>query len=101
MNRLPALLFVIDPRREDIAVREANRLQIPVIALVDTNCDPDPVNYVVPGNDDAIRSIRLVTAAVADALVSGRGEATEGAQVAEEEIALAAPGPGAYVSPEK
>jgi len=99
MVRLPSIIYVIDPRREDIAVREANRLSIPVVGLVDTNCDPDPVNYVVPGNDDAIRSIRLVTAAVADALVSGRGEATEGAKVAEEEIAVEAPGAGAYVSP--
>jgi len=100
MNRLPALMFVIDPRREAIAVKEANRLNIPVIALVDTNCDPDPINYVVPGNDDAIRSIRLMTAAVADAVVEGRGEATEGATAAEEVIAADAPGAGAYVSPD-
>jgi small subunit ribosomal protein S2 len=101
MGRLPTMVFVIDPRRETIAVKEANRLNIPVIGLVDTNCDPDPINYVVPGNDDAIRSIRLMTAAVADAIIEGRGEATEGAVVASEEvIAVDAPGAGAYVMPE-
>lgn len=100
MTRLPNLLYVVDPRREDIAVREARRLGIPVVALVDTNCDPDVVDYVIPGNDDAIRSIRLVTATVADAYVEGRAEATEGEEVAREEIALEAPGVGAYISPD-
>ncbi len=99
MARPPQLVFVIDPRREDIAVREANRLGIPVVALVDTNCDPDPINYVIPGNDDAIRSIRLITTAVADALAEGRSEYTEGAAVAGEEVvAEDAPGAAAYVS---
>jgi small subunit ribosomal protein S2 len=101
MVRVPQLLFVIDPRREDIAVREANRLEIPVIALVDTNCDPDPIQYVVPGNDDAIRSIRLMASAVADAVAEGRAEFTEGEEAAPEEVvAEDAPGAAAYVSPE-
>lgn len=71
MNSLPGALFVIDPRREDIAVAEANRLGIPVIALTDTNCDPDSIDFVIPGNDDAIRSVRLFAAAVADACIEG------------------------------
>ena len=71
MSALPAALFVIDPRREGIAVAEANRLNIPVVALTDTNCDPDNIDFVVPGNDDAIRSIRLFAAAVADACIEG------------------------------
>jgi small subunit ribosomal protein S2 len=81
MKRLPDLVFVVDPRREDIAVREASRLEIPIIAIVDTNCDPDPIDYVIPGNDDAIRSIRLITTAVADAVVEGRALRTEGKRV--------------------
>jgi len=81
MKRLPDLVFVVDPRREDIAVREACRLEIPIIAIVDTNCDPDPIDYVIPGNDDAIRSIRLITSAVAGAVVEGRALRTEGKRV--------------------
>jgi small subunit ribosomal protein S2 len=68
---LPGAMVVIDPNREKIAIREANRMGIPVVALVDTNCDPDNVSYVVPGNDDAIRSIRLVVSSFADACVEG------------------------------
>lgn len=71
MRNLPAALFVVDPKREEIAVREANRLKIPVIALADTNADPEPIDYIIPGNDDAIRAIKLVTGAVADACVEG------------------------------
>jgi small subunit ribosomal protein S2 len=74
LNRLPAALFIIDPKRERIAVAEARRLNLPIVALTDTNCDPDLVDYVVPGNDDAIRSIRAVTTAVADAILAGREE---------------------------
>ena len=74
MEQLPDALFVIDPKREDIAVNEANKLGIPVIALVDTNCDPELVDYVIPGNDDAIRSIRLFSARIADAYLEGAGE---------------------------
>ncbi len=72
MTRLPTALFVIDPKNEAIAVREGRRLGIPIVAIVDTNCDPDDVDYVIPGNDDAIRAIRLVTSRMADACLSGR-----------------------------
>jgi small subunit ribosomal protein S2 len=71
MDRLPAALFVVDPRKEDIAVAEANRLGIPVIGLVDSNCDPDQVDYVIPANDDAIRSVQLFASAVTDAIIEG------------------------------
>ncbi len=71
MNALPAALFVIDPDKEQIAVSEARRLHIPIVAITDTNCDPDLVDFVIPGNDDAIRSIRLITAAITDACVNG------------------------------
>jgi small subunit ribosomal protein S2 len=71
MDGLPHALFVVDPKREHIAVGEANKLGIPVIAIVDTNCDPEEVDYVIPGNDDAIRTIRLFSAAVADAYMDG------------------------------
>ena len=72
MDRLPGAMFVIDPRREKIAVHEARKLGIPVVAVVDTNCDPDEIDYLIPGNDDAIRAIRLMTARIADACVDGR-----------------------------
>jgi len=72
MNGLPGALFVVDPKNEAIAVREGRRLNIPILAIVDTNCDPDDVDYVIPGNDDAIRAIRLITSKVADACVEGR-----------------------------
>ncbi len=103
MKRLPQMVFLVDPRREAIALREANRLGIPVVALVDTNCDPDPVNHIIPGNDDAIRSIRVTASTIATGVVDGRAEATEGEEGAkgEEVVAEGAPGAGAYVSPEK
>jgi len=72
MRKLPDMLFVIDPKKEEIAVKEANKLGIPVVAIVDTNCDPDLIDYKVPGNDDAIRAIRLFCAAVAEAVIEGR-----------------------------
>jgi small subunit ribosomal protein S2 len=72
MNKLPGLMFVIDPRREKIAIAEANKLGITVVSVVDTNCDPDVIDYVIPGNDDAIRAIRLFTGRVADACIEGR-----------------------------
>ena len=72
MDRLPGAMFVIDPRRERIAINEARKLGIPVVAVVDTNCDPDEVDYIIPGNDDAIRAIRLMTARMADACIEGR-----------------------------
>jgi small subunit ribosomal protein S2 len=74
MERLPGAVYVIDPKREELLVREANRLRIPVVALTDTNCDPDVIDYVIPGNDDAIRSISLITRLIADAVIEGRGE---------------------------
>src|SRR5215217_9058043 len=74
MERLPGAVFVVDPKKEELLVKEANRLNIPVIALTDTNCDPDVVDYVVPGNDDAIRSINLISGLIADAILEGRGE---------------------------
>jgi small subunit ribosomal protein S2 len=74
MERLPGAVFVIDPKREELLVKEANRLKIPVLALTDTNCDPEVVDYVIPGNDDAIRSISLISRLVADAIIQGRGE---------------------------
>ncbi len=73
MDKLPDALFVVDPKREHIAVSEANKLGIPVIAIVDTNCDPEEIDYVIPGNDDAIRTIRLISAQIADAYREGSG----------------------------
>ena len=73
MNRLPDAIFVIDPTKEVIAVKEANKLGIPVIALADTDSDPDVIDYIVPGNDDAIRSIQLITHRIGDLLVEARG----------------------------
>jgi small subunit ribosomal protein S2 len=77
MNGLPDLMFVIDSSKEAIAVDEARKLGIPVVAVVDTNCDPDKVDYVIPGNDDALRAIRLFTTKIADAVVEGRQLASE------------------------
>jgi small subunit ribosomal protein S2 len=74
MERLPGAVFVIDPKREELLVKEANRLKIPVVALTDTNCDPEVVDYVIPGNDDAIRSINLISRLLADSILEGRGE---------------------------
>lgn len=71
MNKLPDALFVIDPRKERIAIAEARKLGIPIVAIVDTNCDPDEIDYVIPGNDDAIRAVKLLTGKMADALVEG------------------------------
>jgi small subunit ribosomal protein S2 len=71
MNDLPSILYIVDPSREYIAVREAKKLKIPIVAIVDTNCDPSLIDYVIPGNDDAIRAIRLFTAKVADAVDQG------------------------------
>jgi len=81
MNGLPSALFVTDTRKDRIAVLEARRLGIPVIAIVDTNCDPDDIDYVIPGNDDAIRAVRLVTAQIADSILEGKMASTEGAEI--------------------
>jgi small subunit ribosomal protein S2 len=72
MRRLPSLVFIADVRREAIAVKEANKLGIPIVAMVDTNCDPDPIDYVIPANDDAIRAIKLIASKVADAVLEGQ-----------------------------
>jgi len=79
MPKLPGALFIVDPRKERIAVSEARKLGIPIVAIVDTNCDPDEIDYVIPGNDDAIRAVKLLTAKVADAIIEGR----QGEQMAE------------------
>jgi small subunit ribosomal protein S2 len=73
MEALPSAVFIIDPRKEKIAVAEAQRLGIPIVAIVDTNCDPTGIDYAVPGNDDAIRAVRLITSRIADAVNEGRG----------------------------
>lgn len=72
MPELPGALFIVDPRKERIAIQEAHRLGIPVVAIVDTNCDPEEIDYAIPGNDDAIRAVKLITAAMANAIVEGR-----------------------------
>ena len=87
MKKMPAAMFIVDPRKEKIAVLEAKKLGIPIVAIVDTNCDPDEIDYVIPGNDDAIRAVKLIAGAMADAIIAGRqGEQTaaEEAEVAEE-----------------
>jgi len=89
MNKLPGALFIVDPRKERIAVAEAHKLGIPIVAIVDTNCDPDEIDYVIPGNDDAIRAVRLIASAMADAIIEGRqgAETAEAAEAAEAEEA--------------
>jgi small subunit ribosomal protein S2 len=89
MQTLPGALFIIDPKKEHIAVAEANKLGIPIIAIVDTNCDPDNIDYIVPGNDDAIRSVRLITAAIADAIIEGNEGRVGAAAILEESEKLA------------
>ncbi len=71
MKKLPAAVFIIDPRKEKIAVAEARKLKIPIVAIVDTNCDPDEIDYIIPGNDDAIRAVKLITSRMADAVIEG------------------------------
>ena len=87
MNTLPGALFVVDPRKEKIAVAEAKKLGIPVVAIVDTNCDPDEVDYVIPGNDDAIRAVKLIAQCMADAIIEGRQGEQMTAPVEEEAAA--------------
>ncbi|MBE3557055.1 MAG: 30S ribosomal protein S2 [Firmicutes bacterium] len=77
MDRLPDVVFLIDSRKEHIAVTEARKLEIPIVAIVDTNCDPDEIDYLIPGNDDAIRAIRLITSKLADAILEGKQQAAE------------------------
>ncbi|MDJ0838831.1 MAG: 30S ribosomal protein S2 [Acidobacteriota bacterium] len=102
MTRLPDVLFVVDPNREKIAVAEANKLGIPVVSIVDTNCDPERVDYVIPGNDDAIRAVKLFTARIADAVIEGeaihKAAAEERANSGEDETIIETHGPSAYHS---
>jgi small subunit ribosomal protein S2 len=86
MRSLPAAVFVIDPNKEQIAVKESNKLNIPVIALADTNCSPDGITHIIPGNDDAIRAIKLITAAIADGVLDGRSQFKEKDAVIEEMV---------------
>ena len=86
MKKLPGALFVVDPRKEHIAVSEARTLKIPIVAIIDTNCDPDEVDYPIPGNDDAIRAVKVITAKMADAVLEGR----QGEQMNDEETVPAA-----------
>ena len=88
MEQLPDAIFVVDPKKERIAVLEAKKLGIPVIAIVDTNCDPDDADYIIPGNDDAIRAIKLISSSLADAVIEGK-QGEETAQAAEETVAPA------------
>ncbi len=98
MHRLPDAVFIVDPKKERIAVMEARKLKIPIIAVIDTNCDPDEIDYPIPGNDDAIRAVKLIVSKIADAIVEGRTEtqsASEAASYAEPE------GYEAYAEPEE
>jgi small subunit ribosomal protein S2 len=90
MEDLPDLIFIIDPKKEQIAVSEARKLNIPIVAIVDTNCDPDEVDYVIPGNDDAIRACNLFASIIADAVKKGKEELISSQQEIEEEVAKAA-----------
>jgi small subunit ribosomal protein S2 len=96
LQRLPVLLFVADVRRESLAIKEANTLGIPIVAMVDTNCDPDPIDYAIPPNDDAIRAIKLMAGKIADAAIEGRAQ-----RKAEEPARGTAPGetPETYLGP--
>jgi len=100
MKRLPAAVYVVDPRKEHIAVTEARKLRIPVIAITDSNCDPELIDHVIPGNDDAIRAVRLITGRIAEACIEGRAARaeTEAAETGEEAPAVALE---AGVSPEE
>ena len=96
MEKLPGALFIVDPRKEKIAVAEARKLDIPIIAIVDTNCDPDDIDYIIPGNDDAIRAVKLISQVMANALIEGRqgrdaaeAAAQEAVDTAEEEAEAA------------
>ena len=89
MRALPDVLFVIDPKKEEIAINEANKLGIPVVALTDTNCDPDGIDYVVPGNDDAIRAIKLIVSLMAEAVIEGKARSGEEPEANVEELEAA------------
>jgi small subunit ribosomal protein S2 len=106
MKRMPAAIFVVDPKKERIAIKEARILGVPIVGIVDTNCDPDDVDYVIPANDDAIRAVRLITSGMADAIIEGRqgesydeGETGE-AVFGEDDAAEVAPGLTADIAAE-
>ena len=105
LKRLPDIIFVIDTNKEEIAVKEANRLGIPVVAVVDTNCDPDGVNFVIPGNDDALRAVRLFASRIADAVLEGQQMAqqkeSEEAAIAAEQLAASGGVPEAPARPRR
>ena len=82
MKKLPGAMFIVDPRKERIAVAEARQLHIPIVAIVDTNCDPDEIDYVIPGNDDAIRAVKLIAGKLADAVLEGK-QGEQGEEAAE------------------
>lgn len=88
MKKLPTVLFIVDPKKESIAVGEANKLNIPVVALADTNCDPDGIDYMIPGNDDSLRSLRLVISCVAEAVLAGQAK-LDGEAASDEALAAA------------
>ncbi len=102
LKKLPRCLFVVDPKREDIAVTEARKLKIPIVAMVDTNCDPDLIDYIIPGNDDAIRAIKLFSAKMADAVLEGKKRFEERLQAQSDKERVQADGPiVTYVKEEK
>ena len=87
MPKLPSAIFIVDPKKERIAIKEAKTLGIPVVAIVDTNCDPDEVDYVIPGNDDAIRAVKLIAGKMADAIIEGKqGEQLTDVEAVEETV---------------
>jgi len=90
MKGKPAAMFIVDPRKERIAVAEAKKLGIPIVAIVDTNCDPDEIDYVIPGNDDAIRAVKLIAGAMADAVIEGRQGSSEAKENEDDEAEEAA-----------
>jgi small subunit ribosomal protein S2 len=94
MNGLPGALFIVDPKKENITVREAKKLSVPIVAIVDTNCDPDTIDYIIPGNDDAIRAIKLFASRIADAVLEGKSRLEEKIQAESDK------GPGERVSNE-
>jgi len=101
MGRLPDVVFIIDVRKEEIAVAEANRLGIPIVAVVDTNCSPEGIDYVIPGNDDALRAVRLFASRIADSILDGQQIATEGAvAITSDEEGEFAEGAGGETTPE-
>jgi small subunit ribosomal protein S2 len=88
MRGLPSVVFVVDPKKESIAINEAKKLNIPVVAITDTNCDPDNIDFIIPGNDDAIRSIRLISHHIAEAVLAGQAM-KDGEEASEEAVAAA------------